>query len=221
MRRFHHSVSFLLLFFLTGCGEATEQPVDDVMSAGSELTAQGELFFATQVQSFEPGQGAGFGSSDMPEVVLGAPEGGAEYKGSLDVVTLGVGGVITLGFEPWDVRDGPGVDFVVFENAFRYLDGDAVFAEPGEVSVSEDGERWVSFPCDEDGTGCAGMSPTLEFDPVGQVLSPELMGGDGFDLADVGLERVRYVRVRDRATSGAAPSAGFDLDAIAGVHGMR
>jgi hypothetical protein len=44
------------------------------------------------------------------------------------------------------------------------------------------------------------------------------VGGDGFDFADLGVDEVRYVRIRDLSTEGAPPSAGFDLDAVGGVH---
>lgn len=209
----------LITCLSVGCGPL-EEDSPRVISSGSGAAEVDEVFFATKVSSFEPGEGSGFGASEMPGVVLGAPMGGSARQGSLDVVTLGAGGVITLGFEPQDVRDGPGIDLVIFENAFFYASDDKVFSEPGEVSVSEDGETWVSFPCDEEGVGCAGMTPTKAFDPVGEVLSAQVMGGDGFDLADVGLERARYVRITDRATQGVAPTAGFDLDAVAGVYGI-
>ena len=49
---------------------------------------------------------------------------------------------------------------------------------------------------------------------------PETAGGDAFDLADLGLTRARYVRVRDSgANVYAGVSGGFDLDAMAVVNG--
>jgi hypothetical protein len=63
--------------------------------------------------------------------------------------------------------------------------------------------------------GCAGVTPTLAYDADGAVpLDPAVTGGDTFDLADVGLARARFVRVRDVSNAGATPSAGFDLDAV-------
>jgi hypothetical protein len=48
---------------------------------------------------------------------------------------------------------------------------------------------------------------------------PRVSGGDGFDLAAVGLRRARFVRVRDLRTQGRAdPATGFDLDAVAVLH---
>ena len=44
------------------------------------------------------------------------------------------------------------------------------------------------------------------------------MGGDAFDLADLELESVRYVRIRDLSESGRGMAAGFDLDAVGVIH---
>jgi len=181
------------------------------------------LPYASELVEFSPGPNAGFGRDDLPSVVLGPPAsvGGG---GSLDVLSLGIGGEIILGFGDRPIGDGDGDDFVVFENAFRIADGGGVFFELGEVSVSVDGEHWVTFACDPDPAGdafpgCAGWTPTEPFDPETLVpLDPAVSGGDAFDLADVGLERAEFVRVRDLSTEGAGTSAGFDLDAIGVVH---
>ena len=45
-------------------------------------------------------------------------------------------------------------------------------------------------------------------------MDPESSGGDFFDLAELGLTSARYVRIRDLSGEGAAPSVGFDLDAV-------
>ena len=104
-----------------------------------------------------------------------------------------------------------------------------VFQELGEVAVSTDGETWTVFPCDvnrTDGfdTGCAGWRPRLEYDACSMdPLAPELVGGDPFDLSDIGVSSARYIRIRDRGVAddpmkGVKPSAGFDLDAVGVVH---
>jgi hypothetical protein len=208
----------------SGCssGNSLGEPVD------GNPTAE-PLPYASAVLSFEPGDEAGFGDDALPDVVLGPPGGGDEQAGSLDVLSLGKGGSIVLGFDPYAIIDGEGADLVVFENAF-WPGGDAtaVFAEPGQVSVSEDGEEWHAFPCDAKGdgaghfSGCAGVTPSEKYDAKSLVpLDPALSGGDAFDLADLGLARVRFVKVRDRSNAGAAPSAGFDLDAIGAVAAER
>ena len=214
--RLHHQCAIALITVggAVGCGEATE-PLD-------QPPWWEGLPYASEVVSFVPGEGAGFGENAMPDVVLGPPEGKGERAASLDVLSLGAGGLIVLGFGDQMIVDGPGPDFVVFENAF-YADGDPeqVFAELAEVSVSEDGETWVSFACDftpDDAppyTGCAGWTPTLEYDALEHpTLSLEVTGGDAFDLAEVGVSQARYVRIRDLWGVGATPSQGFDLDAV-------
>jgi hypothetical protein len=184
------------------------------------------LPYARGVQSFREGSSAGYGRSDYPGVVLGPPSGKGTNAGGLDVLSLGVGGEIVLDFGSRVIVDGPGPDFIVFENPF-WAGGSAaaVFAELGEVSVSTDLTTWLTFPCSQQATlpgvypGCAGWTPTLDFNPsIVDPLDPKKTGGDSFDLATVSAPSARYVRVRDLANSGQADSAGFDLDAIGIIH---
>ena len=189
------------------------------LACGDEVAL--DLPYARSVVSFEPGPGAGFGETALPDVVLGPPMGAGDGAGSLDVLSLGVGGRIILSFGDLPIEDGPGPDIVVFENAF-IVDGDPneVFAELGRVSVSEDGQSWRAFSCSSTVAGppwpgCAGWRPTREFDPASVLpLDPQQTGGDPFDLADVGLQHARFVRIEDLAEEGEAPNAGFDLDAV-------
>lgn len=183
--------------------------------------------FVTGVVRFTPGPCGGFGAGAMPGVVFGPPEGTGDLQGSFDVVSLGVGGEIVLSFAPSAIVDGPGPDFIVFENAF-YANGDpsSPAADLGEVSVSDDGVTWKTFTCAPGATPpfapCAGWTPVRSSSTNG--VSPTDLaraGGEAFDLADVGLARARYVRVRDLGRS-SCPDAGprptnlgFDLDAIA------
>jgi hypothetical protein len=183
--------------------------------------------YASRIESFEAGPGAGFNQDKLPDIVLGAPQGKGTGSGTYDVLSLGAGGEIVLGFGDLAIVDGPGPDLVVFENAF-WPGGDAatVFAELGEVSVSEDGETWHTFPCDSTGdgeghfAGCAGFTPTLVYDAATLVpLDPALSGGDAFDLADVGLDSVRFVKIRDLETQPlGGNTTGFDLDAVGAIH---
>ncbi|MCA9628250.1 MAG: hypothetical protein KC766_11315 [Myxococcales bacterium] len=175
--------------------------------------------FAVRAVDHQFGSGQTFGQQDFPANVLGGPRGGGCCGGSLDVVSLGIGGWVVL--ELGDtVVDGPGVDLLVFENAFEYGSG-SLYAEPATVAVSADGETWYEFPCDAQDAPwgqCAGTHPVYanvdenDLDPT----DPENAGGDGYDLADVGVERARFVRLTDRAD---LTSSVFDLDAVAVVHG--
>jgi hypothetical protein len=191
--------------------------------------------FATKVVSVTYGECAGFGLPDMPGIVLGPPVGAGDLAGSFDVVSLGLGGEIVLSVEPNEIVDGPGADFIVFENAF-YASGNQSqpAADPGEVSVSEDGVTWKTFACtppDGGSTGdygaCAGWHPVYSAPDNG--ISPfdvAKAGGDAYDLSTVGLAKARFIRIKDRSTSSCAGvmpkpnNAGFDLDAIAVVNAL-
>lgn len=198
----------------------------DAPPAPGEHAPRSDLPYAREVVRFTPGDAAGFGADSLPDVVLGPPRGQGRAAGSLDVLSLGAGGEIVLGFGELAIADGPGPDLVVFENAF-YPDGNpaSVFAEPGEVALSEDGESFVEFACDPEPdargrfSGCAGNTPTEEYDVDTMTpLDPAETGGDAFDLAELGLARARYVRIRDRSQTGSGNNAGFDLDAVGLVH---
>jgi hypothetical protein len=211
----------------------------DVADAATD--ASGASRFVTGVVSFDPGPCAGFGQSAMPGIVEGPPVGGGTSHGSTDVVSLGNGGSIVLSFAPNAIVDGPGPDFIVFENAF-WVGGNPndIYAEPGEVSVSDDGTKWTTFPCtptldpqSPHGTGvappygtCAGWQAVYSAPGNGiSPLDPSVAGGLALDLATVGVTHARYVRIVDK-TDEACPEAGpdpntngFDLDAIAIVNG--
>lgn len=192
--------------------------------------------FAQRVVSVTPGDCAGFGLASMPDVVLGPPEGGGDTQGSLDVLSLGKGGAIVLSFEENPIVDGPGADFVVFENAF-FAGGDPSrpFVELATVSVSEDGVSFVEFPCTKSASepppygACAGWRPVRSSSANGvSPFDPATGGGDPFDLADLGLRRVRFVRIVDRGEGTCASSptdklttVGFDLDAVASIHAEK
>ncbi|MBI4704721.1 MAG: hypothetical protein HY744_26765 [Deltaproteobacteria bacterium] len=201
---------------LLGCGSAAEP--DEAPGTGADELACGApaARYASEVVAVQYGPGQAFGRDRMPAVVLGPPHGAGCCAGSLDVVSLGNGGAITVGFGPSAIADGPGPDFIVFENAF-YVGGDpdAPFAELATVEVSADGTTWTAFPCTATappyGT-CAGWHPVYQ-DGDGSPLEPEAAGGDAFDLATVGLPLVRYVRMTDRADLD-GPQGVFDLDAV-------
>jgi hypothetical protein len=217
---------------LSACSSSTSTPRDDAAggAAGegdgaSEYPA--DLPYGRSVELFQPGEGAGYHQDELPAIVLGPPRGLGTDAGSLDVVSLGAGGEIVIGFGDKTIVDGPGADLVVFENPF-WPGGDATmaFAELGEVSVSEDGQTWHAFACDNTGDGqgnfpgCAGVTPTLVYDAATLVpLDPEKSGGDAFDLADLGLKRARFVKIRDLQTQPiGGTSTGFDLDAVGAIH---
>ena len=193
---------------------------------GEESLAPGAPF-AVGVTAFEPGTQAGFGQDRLPDVVLGPPRGTGDAAQSTDVVSLGVGGSITLELGVAAI-DGPGADLIVFENAFRVGGTGPLFAEPGHVALSEDGETFVELPCApeiEGFPGCAGVSAVYANADDNDIDPDDLgeAGGDAVDVAGTGLSRARFVRIRDSGIDRGfgAPSGGFDLDAIAVVNAER
>lgn len=196
------------------------------------LSAQGHGFATPDVVvSYTPGEGGGRGSDYMPENVLGLPDTvGRTNIATTDpkqILSLGLDGEIVLRFDRATIVDGPGVDFTVFENAFVYRVGgkDRLYAEPGEVAVSRDGVAYTAFPYDPQTLdGCAGVTPTRGDQPPDQ---PSVSGGDGFDLSDLGVDSIRYIRIRDVTRMVKENPEhpfyditlnGFDLDAIVGIN---
>lgn len=154
------------------------------------------------------------------------------------VVSLGDGGSITLTFDR-PIVNGPGMDFVVFENAVTDF-----FLELGFVEVSSDGTNFFRFDA-------VSLTPTnSQIDTYGAVdatnvrnLAGKYLAGYGtpFDLEELrgvspllNVERVTHVRVKDAIGSidpshgsfdsltnlvndpwpTPFPTGGFDLDAI-------
>ncbi len=185
---------------------------------------------ADEVISFKPGKGQNIGQSSeyFPKNVFGLPDASARYELAAvspdQICSLGFGGEIILGFKSKILRDLPGKDFSVFENAFFAEDFHKIFIEPAIVSVSKDGITFVDFPYDPlTFVGCAGLIPTNgDKNPTNPLES----GGDGFDLADIAMDSVRYIKITDIASLLLnrkhplfdAVATGFDLDAIVGLH---
>lgn len=178
--------------------------------------------YATEVVSHEFGDGQDYGQDDFPDPILGGPRGKGCCAGSLDVVSLGEGGHVVLGFGDRTIVDGEGPDFIVFENAF-WAGGDegASVTELGRVSVSRDGETWMDFPC-EPGDGptygdCAGWRPVFAnvLDDSTDPFDPQVSGGAPYDLGDLELTEASFVRITDIAGDDVV----FDLDAVSIVNG--
>jgi len=127
-------------------------------------------------------------------------------------------------FDTYDlIVDGNGADFVVFENPFviKGTDGKAVYAETAVVSVAEVDrpDAYQQFLCDSTNppyVGCAGVVPVRYAGnrPLSQ------SGGDQFDLAVLGLSRIKYIRIEDTGDNQSflTGTEGFDLDAIGLIH---
>jgi hypothetical protein len=186
-------------------------------AGGGEFECHGSgARFVTQVVEVCFGADAGFGQDHFPKIVYGPPKGGGAGEGSLDVLSLGEGGEIIVAFHDNAIVDGPGPDFIVFENPFE-ISGDPndIYANPGTVSVSDDGVTWTAFPCAAKHAPwgqCAGWHPVFANAGMNEInpLDPATAGGDAFDLADIGVTRARFVKITDRADL----PGDFDLDAV-------
>jgi hypothetical protein len=113
--------------------------------------------FPDRVALYAPGTVSSpppFGSW-QPGIVLGPPGNTTPTNGSLTVLSLGRGGRVVLEFTDNVLVDGPGPDFIVFENPFFCTAAPATasdpwssFAEPGIVEASDDGVTYHLFPYD-------------------------------------------------------------------------
>lgn len=206
---------FMILPLIIGAG----------LASGAGDAEQDSQPFVDRIVAFKPGEGAGYGQDRQPEIVLGPPKGAGRLAPSDDVLSLGNGGQITLEFVDNEVIDGPGPDLLVFENAFLRAPGDDPtngFFELARVEVSFDGKQWKEFPFDQvTRKGCAGWHPVLACPGENDIspTDPEKAGGDPFDLKEIGLKVVRFIRITDlENANGENGTAGFDLDAVAAVH---
>lgn len=166
------------------------------------------------------GYGSGFGQDFFPENILGPPDSLATPSvPSADpgqILTLGTGGWIILSFQEFGIIDLPGPDFTVFENPFYFGPDSASFAETAIVSVSEDGANWTEFPYNPDTyESLAGVTPV---DGSADPLDPSASGGDTFDLEDIGLSQIFYIKIADADTLVPDLGPSFDLDAVAALH---
>jgi hypothetical protein len=139
--------------------------------------------------------------------------GSGEFSGSLDIYELeaiGIGASLILSWKNKRVMNSSGVDFIIFENAFRNQGATTYFVEPIAVDVSEDNVNYCGFTPSfggggtatqnrEDWRNFAGLTPVLynmnsNLIPVANLFDNSIKqasgssffmgtsGGDGFDL---------------------------------------
>lgn len=138
--------------------------------------------FASSVLSYDPGSNAAAGYTDA-SVALGSaerftgegifPGGVTPFNpawGSDEIVSVGAGGHLALGFDTAITNDAShayGIDFILFGNAGFVLTGDgsvganpAIFGAGGEatVEVSQNGSDWVTAT-----VTTLGLFPTLGY----------------------------------------------------------
>ena len=220
MRKCSTVVFVVMLGMLVGRGVST---VADEESKPRKPTP-----FVDRVVSYQIGSGGGQGEDKLPEIVLGPPKGGGKLMAGKDVFSLGTGGVITLEFVDNEVFDGKGPDLIVFENPFLAEPGndpDYGFFELGKVEVSLDGIIWHEFSYDTASKeNCAGYKPVIANSEKNEISPNDVKkaGGDHFDLKQLGLKVIRFVRITDvQSFGGKDGSAGFDLDAVVAVNSRK
>ncbi len=174
------------------------------LALSASLSVPAQQPFATQVLGFDTRGGAG-GGLFQPANALGAPQGGGLHGGAVHVHSLGMQGTLTLGLGVV-LRDGPGADFLVAENAFQAGAFGQVFAEVCFVEVSSNGVDFARLPARYAGPGVApgpfgtidvgsyenlaGAVPVLAGSghPGADPFDVVMAGGDAFDLADLAVD---------------------------------
>ncbi len=150
---------------------------------------------------------------------------------SADIVCLGNGGSITMTFDT-PIVNGTGSDFAVFENSFN-----DTFLELAYVEVSADGTNWYRFANDSQTSGPVdsyAMDHPMDASNIDGLAGKYRQGyGTPFDLANLGLPEISYVRILDIIGDGTyldtsgdviydpyptTGSGGFDLDAVGVLH---
>jgi hypothetical protein len=180
--------------------------------------------YADAVRQFNPLSAGGYGAGHVPLNVTGPPDAKSNpinpphfipvasptALASLHASTSGAGSIV-LEFTDNIVRNGPGVDFTIFENVL-YIGGDPNnrFIEPAVVEVALWPGEWYHFPyainqpADKApnysnpgyyALGFAGVSGSTGEDPT----DPSKSGGDSFDISalsgPVPLSWFRYIRI--------------------------
>lgn len=173
----------------------------------------------------------------LPEFVIGKPDGA--------IISLGDGGSCTITFDA-PIFNGPGFDFAIFENGFRFNDT-MYFLELATVSVSSDGFNFVSFeptslsPTNFQTDAFSGTDARLINNLAGKYITPF---GTPFDLNELkdnnllNVNAITHIKITDVVGSilpefatkdkynnsindpwpTAFPSGGFDLDAVGIIH---
>ena len=192
--------------------------------------------FIDSVYSYQWGEGTsavGREEKYFPQNIFGKPTSYAnKYSPAIhdsEVVSLGIGGEIIVGWKNGYIIDKEGPDFIIFENVFSNYNELRIFAEPAIVSVSKDGIHFVEFPYNtETLEGFAGVNWTNGKEDC---FNYKVSGGDAFDLADIRMDSIRYIKIKDTSLIVSelpinhkyySPkwiiANGFDLDAVVLLH---
>lgn len=192
------------------------------------ISSSNSQIFIDTVFSFTPGtiQFAGQSPEYYPKNIFNSPSiYGTKYIAETrpeEILSIGLNGEIIIGLKNNLIIDKEGADFTIFENAFVNQFNEVMYAEPAIVSVSKDGINYIEFPYDIlTLEGLAGTKPTIG---ANNPFNPLKSGGNPFDLATIGIDSVRYIKIKDITeqilNNSEHPNydptlSGFDLDAVA------
>lgn len=194
--------ALLLLNFLSPQSSSTAQVTCPLPTSTSGT------FLANIVVS-SPGSDTNSIFGDPAKAVNGVC-GGGEFQGSTDVYSLNPPNrnQLTLSWNGRRVLNESGIDFIIFENPFKYVEKNGHFIEPTIVEVSEDNSVFCGWNPRYTGAntseveliqrtnwpGFAGKNPVF-WNQLTNALSPNSIfsnfdsfnasvtaGGDGFDL---------------------------------------
>jgi hypothetical protein len=163
----------------------TGQPGSLGIPIGSPLFVD----WASSVVSFNPGSvditnpNSALASFGNPQNILGPPTGDTAFN----VVSLGDGGSITLGFNT-PIANGVGADFAVFENGFLSGGVGMALLELAFVDVSSDGLNFFRFPSisETPTTTQVGGFGLVDASNLHNLAGKYTAGyGTGFDLEDL------------------------------------
>jgi hypothetical protein len=180
---------------LNNCGGnlCLEPPLPPVPPQSSTPCVPGGEPWADSYADFRRGRGTPRGE---PEDALGPPDvAPPAFDGML---SLGVGGEITLLFEDNFARDNPGSDMLLIEATY----------DPASAEVER--ARFSVAACPE--------GPFVPIRPI-RVTGDELFE-IYFDLATAGLDEVRALRIEDDGDTGYGGN-GFDIDALMAIDGCE
>ncbi len=201
---------YLLSILLVNCGKQPSpgdmQMVASIviMNSSSQPLSQSKNIIedtADTVTDAPNHTGVGFRDSKL---AVNGIRGAGSTSGSGDVFSLantGASASITLEWKDKRVLNGPGIDFIVFENPFNYSgENTSRFMEATIVEVSQDNLNYCGFSPDytfpnessysrdpQHWQRFAGTTPVLynmDTNPLSgdDLYNPLKMGGDAFDL---------------------------------------
>ncbi len=159
-------------------------------------------------------------------ILRSAPVWNTKAKTAPKFVSLGRRGSLTIKIVGGWVVDREGKEFATFNRVSSSSSVKRAFSlEPAQVSVSETGQKgtFISFPCDlgrRPPENCSGGRP---FANRAGGVNLRTIGGDQFDLASIGVNKAKYIRIQDMGLSDVREEefpaiAGADLRSIALFH---